>query len=88
MLSCDSMKTTLRRIGNSKGIILPKPLISQLNLDVEVELTIEQDAIVIRKLRTRARRGWGTAAKALAGRQEDQLHWPEFANKDDANLKW
>ena len=82
------MKTTLRRFGNSKGVILPKPLISQLNLDVEVELTIEQDAIVIRKLRSRARRGWGAAAKVLAGQREHQLNWPEFANKVDATLKW
>ena len=82
------MKTTIRRIGNSKGVILPKPLISQLNLDLEVELTIEQDAIVIRKLRRRARQGWGAAAKLLAGQREHQLVWPEFSNKADATLKW
>ena len=82
------MKTSLRRIGNSQGVILPKPLLSQLNLGTEVELTIEQDAIVLRKSRGRVRKGWSEAGKRLAHRREHRLIWPEFPNRSDAKLKW
>ena len=82
------MKTSLRRIGNSHGVILPKPLLSQLNLGTEVELTIEQDAIVLRKPRGRVRQGWSKAGKRLGDRSEHHLIWPEFPNRSDAKLKW
>jgi len=82
------MKTPLRRIGNSQGVILPKPLLSQLDLGTEVELTIEQDAIVLRKPRGRVRKGWSEAGKRLADRSEHRLIWPEFPNRSDAKLKW
>ncbi|MGH7838774.1 MAG: AbrB/MazE/SpoVT family DNA-binding domain-containing protein, partial [Candidatus Binataceae bacterium] len=45
------MKAALQRIGNSQGIILPKPLLAQIGLIDEIELTVERDAIVLRKPR-------------------------------------
>jgi antitoxin MazE len=41
------MKTRLVRIGNSRGIRLPKPLIAQLGLTEEVDLQVRDGAIVI-----------------------------------------
>jgi antitoxin MazE len=82
------MKTTIRRMGNSQGVLIPKPLIAQVGLDDEVEMTVERDAIVLRKPRERARQGWAQAARAIAAAGEDNLVWPEFANAGDAELKW
>lgn len=63
------MKTRLVRIGNSRGLRLPKPLIEQLGFEDEVELRAENGALVIRPAR-RVRVGWADAAKQLAAKVE------------------
>jgi len=83
------MKMSIHRIGNSQGVILPKPLLAQLGLTQgEVEVTIEHDAIVLRKPETTVRAGWAEAAKKLADANADGLVWPEFKNEADENLTW
>jgi antitoxin MazE len=83
------MKTTLRKMGNSQGVLIPKPFLSELGLEMgEVDIQIEQDAIVIRKPTKAVRAGWAEAAQKLAQSGDDALVWPEFANEDDAELKW
>lgn len=66
------MKARLVRIGNSRGVRLPKALIKQAALGEEVDLEIRDDTIVISKTAT-ARRGWAEAAAALALLTEDGL---------------
>ena len=51
------MHTTLRKIGNSKGIIIPAHMIEALHLDHEVEMTIENGALVL-KPSQQPRQGW------------------------------
>jgi antitoxin MazE len=41
------MKARLVRIGNSRGIRLPKAIIDQVGLDDEVELLVEDQRLVI-----------------------------------------
>jgi len=66
------MKTRLVRIGNSRGIRLPKPLIAQAGLTEEVELHVRDGAIVIERAST-PRAGWAQAAKEMHERDEDLL---------------
>lgn len=66
------MKTKLIRIGNSRGIRLPKSLIEHVGLREEVELTVEGDRIVIRGQRD-PRAGWEEAAQQMAARGDDAL---------------
>jgi antitoxin MazE len=83
------MKVALHRIGNSQGVILPKALLAQVGFtENEVEMTIEREAIVLRKPRKSVRAGWADAAKQLAQSGDDALVWPEFANEADNSLKW
>lgn len=82
------MRTTIRKMGNSQGILIPKPVLAQIGLENDAELSVENDAIVIRKPRETVRAGWAEAAKALAESGDDALLWPEFANADDETLKW
>jgi antitoxin MazE len=82
------MKLSIRQIGNSRGLILPKPLISHLKLVDSVELTIERDAVVLRKPKMRARQDWSKASKALAKQGKSGLVWPEFQNRADKTLRW
>ncbi|MGH7727344.1 MAG: AbrB/MazE/SpoVT family DNA-binding domain-containing protein [Vulcanimicrobiaceae bacterium] len=82
------MKAALQRIGNSQGIILPKPLLAQIGLIDEIELTVERDAIVLRKPRRVVREGWADAAKRIAAANDDALVRPEFANEADDEPAW
>jgi antitoxin MazE len=66
------MKTKIVRIGNSKGIRLPKPLLEQVGLVDEVDLEVRDGEIVISPSDP-ARAGWREAAILLADRQEDEL---------------
>lgn len=84
------MQVTIRSIGNSKGVVLPKPLLAQIGLseDVTAQITVEDDAIVLRKASRPLRAGWAEAAKALAARGDDALVMGEFGNEADAESDW
>jgi antitoxin MazE len=82
------MRIAIRRIGNSKGVIIPASLLAQSGMDNEAELTIEEGALVMRAPAKPVRSGWAQAAKVLAETGDDALLLPEFANMDDAELAW
>jgi antitoxin MazE len=82
------MRASLRPIGNSQGIIIPKPLLTQLGLSDEVEMSVERDAIVLRKPRRAVREGWAEAGRAIAEASDGGLVWPEFGNAGDDELVW
>ena len=66
------MKTRLVRIGNSRGVRLPKAIIAQAGLTDEVELDVRDGAVVIASA-TSARSGWADAARQMRQRDEDRL---------------
>lgn len=84
------MEVTIRTIGNSKGVVLPKPLLAQVGLEGELcaDIKIEGDAIVLRRTSRGARTGWADAAKALSAQGNDALVMGEFGNADDTDLAW
>jgi antitoxin MazE len=83
------MKTAIRKMGNSQGVLIPKPLLAQTGMDVgEVDIQVEDDAIVIRKPQRKSRAGWAEASKEIAATGDDAPVWPEFANEADKDLKW
>jgi len=82
------MKTRLIRIGNSKGVRLPKPLILQAGLTDEVELTVQEGAIIISRA-VPLRSEWSAAAQELAARQEDTLlEPPTLTLFDEQEWEW
>jgi antitoxin MazE len=60
------------RIGNSRGVRIPKPLIEQVGLEDEVELRVVPDGLIIESAR-KPRANWAAAAKRLHQRGEDGL---------------
>jgi antitoxin MazE len=82
------MKARLVRIGNSRGIRLPKPLIEQAGLTDEVELRIHAGAITIRSA-AGARAGWAEAAKLMHERGDDRLLDPPTSTHfDEKEWTW
>jgi antitoxin MazE len=82
------MLTTIRRLGNSQGILIPKPLLQQVRLIDQVEMRVEGDALVLRKPKAAPRTGWAEASRKLAVAGDDALVLPEFATEADAELRW
>lgn len=82
------MLTTLRKLGNSQGVIIPKPLLAEVGLTGEAEMRVENGAIVLRPARRSPREGWAEASAAIAAAGDDRLVWPEFANEGDETLTW
>ena len=66
------MKTRIVRIGNSRGVRIPKPILEQTGLCGEVEIRAEKDAVVI-EAATRPRAGWDAAFREMARRGDDRL---------------
>lgn len=66
------IKTRLVRIDNSRGVRLPKPLILEAGLSEDVELRVQEGAIVIAGVAL-PRSGWSEAAKSLCARGDDAL---------------
>ena len=76
------------RIGNSRGVRLPKSFIEEAGLQSEVELQIVDSGIVIRPVST-PRAGWDEAARSLRGRGEDGLlDEVSLSDFDDSEWVW
>jgi antitoxin MazE len=82
------MPVTIRRIGNSRGVVIPKPLLAQLGLEDDAEMTIEGDALVLRRPAGSVRVGWAEAAQKLANLGDDRLVMGEFGNEGDKDFVW
>ena len=82
------MLTRIRRLGNSHGILIPKPLLKQTGLTDQAEILVEGNTLIVRRPKKIPRQGWAEASKKLAASGDDKLVWPEFANEADADLKW
>ncbi len=66
------VKTRIVRIGNSQGVRIPKLLLDQINLGEDVELTVEENQIVIRPALP-TRHGWAEAFQAMPEEGDDRL---------------
>ena len=82
------MKSRIVRIGNSRGIRLPKVLLEQAQLADEVELEAEPGRITICR-GNRPRTGWAAAARRMHERGDDRLLDPTTATRfDEEEWKW
>jgi antitoxin MazE len=84
------MKTRVVRIGNSRGIRIPKVLLEQTGLPEEVELSADGDSIVIRPAK-RPRAGWDAAFREMALRGDDAMldeSRPGRSNWDQTEWEW
>lgn len=82
----DYMKSVLRKIGNSRGIIIPKTLIDQYDLDQGVEFISTPEGVLLKKV-TKIREGWADAAKEIAVSGERHAEWDNVA-EDDWQEEW
>lgn len=65
------VKSHLVRIGNSRGVRIPKVFLEQLGFSDEVEMAVQADQLVIR-LAHRPREGWEDQFRVMHERSDDR----------------
>jgi antitoxin MazE len=60
------MRAKVIKIGNSRGIRIPKSIIEQSGLNDEVELEVRNDQIIIKSISTNKRENWDLLFKKMA----------------------
>ena len=68
----EPMKAHVVRIGNSRGIRIPKSVIEQCQLHGAVDLIVQRGQLVVR-LAAKARAGWDQAFEQMHCHGDDQL---------------
>jgi antitoxin MazE len=91
-LAKTQLQSTLRKMGNSTGMILPKAILTQLGLasGAKVELRVEDGEIVARPVKRRVREGWEEAAKRIgaAGMTDQEREWLDMPSAFDSKWEW
>lgn len=65
------------KVGNSKGLRIPKRILEQYQIDNEVDISTTKDGLVIKPVKSKARTGWAKKFKAMATNRDDQLLIPD-----------
>lgn len=84
------MKTRIVRIGNSRGVRIPKLLLQQTGLGEEVTIEAEGNRLVIRPA-SRPREGWDAAFRKMALAGDDRLLDGDLASTsrwDESEWQW
>lgn len=66
------MKASIVKIGNSRGIRIPKPVFEQCGFKEEVELEIQDDKLIIYQS-SKVRENWEESFKSMADRGDDMI---------------
>lgn len=83
------MRLKIVAIGNSRGVRLPKALLEQSGIGEEVEVEVQDDALVLRAIKAgAARRGWSKAFQEMAARGDDQLLDPGATSTAWGEEEW
>jgi antitoxin MazE len=82
------MKARVIKIGNSKGIRLPKAILEQVGLGEEVVLEASRGALVIRPA-SKPRATWGASFQEMAKHGDDRLLDIEISGSSwDKEWEW
>ena len=83
------MRSTIRNIGNSKGVILPQSLLKQCLIENEVNIEVKDNTIIISPVEGQKRKGWAEAFREMAKNGDDQLAIPDvFEDEDFRDWTW
>ncbi len=82
----------LIRIGNSRGIRIPKTLIEQAGLEEkELELTVVEEGLLIRPISHYVRQDWEVRIREAVqtyGEEESDSEWLDAPLTDDEAWDW
>ena len=85
-----TVRSKIVRIGNSRGVRIPKPVFEQSGLSGDVEISVEGNTIVISSVDT-PRSSWSDAFARMAEAGDDKLldsADPVPSSWDDEEWEW
>ena len=77
-----TLKTKIRKMGNSRGVTIPATLIQQLGFTDEVELRVQEGGLLLKPVQ-HPRAGWAEALREMAANGEDELILPDVFEDED-----
>ncbi len=81
------MQLNVIKIGNSKGIRIPKKVLDQCQVDDALELSVENNVIILKPVYKKPREGWAEAAKRCHEAGDDKLLIHDVW-EDDESWEW
>ena len=85
------MQTHLIKIGNSKGVRLPKAVLEQARLEGPITLTVTEEGVLLAPDKA-VRQGWAEAAQSMAATEQngtaDDKVWHDLDVSDDQDWTW
>lgn len=82
------MEIPVVRIGNSRGIRIPKSVIDQLYIQDTLELEVHENEIVLKPVKGKAREGWRQSFADMHSEGEDEPLIPELEDEDVFDWEW
>lgn len=87
------MLTSMRKIGNSRGVLIPAAFLVSCQIEDQVDMELQEGQIVIKPVRRKLRDGWfnhpATLSKAvLAQEKVDAQTWSDAPVADDSDWVW
>ena len=82
----NAVKTQIVKVGNSRGVRIPKLLLDQAGLGTGVEIAVQDGELVIRTVSS-PRQGWEEQFRAMAQRGHDKLLDEGVSTRWDA-VEW
>ena len=86
------MKSALRKMGNSTGLILPKPVLQELGVETGtmMDIVVDSGRVVATPIVRDLHEGWADAARQIGAQDlsEDAMAWQGVPNEDDDSLTW
>ena len=68
-----TLKTNIIKIGNTRGIRIPKVLLEQTGMTEHVEIEARAHQLVLRPIIKATRQGWDEKFQQMANSKDDQL---------------
>jgi antitoxin MazE len=81
------MRTTVRKIGNSRGVLIPAALLAACRIENEIELHIADGRLVMEPVRA-PRAGWFDNFDAGKETATGSSDWPDVLAGDDKDWVW
>ncbi len=89
------MLTTMRQIGNSRGVLIPAAFLQSCQIENQVDLSLQDGTIIIKPFKKTPREGWfgqveiaGKSTAAGLREEADSHSWTHAPLADDSEWQW
>ena len=86
------MQSALRKIGNSTGLVLPRPILGAMGVSggTILDLKVEDGRLIATPVVRSVRDGWAEAAAAIGADAltDDERAWLDVPNDADDEWTW